>query len=54
MQDSSKFIAQNTAQAAQTLKLLLAEQRAEREQNRLKGRTTNLVVVGGGNVGGAI
>jgi hypothetical protein len=53
MQDSSKFIAQNTAQAAQTLKLLLAEQRAEREQNRLKGRTTNLVVVGGGS-GGAI
>jgi hypothetical protein len=52
MQDSSKFIAQNTAQAAQTLKLLLAEQRAERERNRLKGRTTNLVVVGGGSVGG--
>ena len=53
MQDSSKFIAQNTAMAAQTLKQLLAEQRAEREQNRLKGRTTNLVVVGGGS-GGAI
>jgi hypothetical protein len=52
MQDSSKFIAQNTAQAAQTLKLLLAEQRAERERNRLKGRTTNLVVVGAGSVGG--